>query len=341
MAADLCIYGSEWGFVSAHALRSCMECTALCGGHQRNEGGKGKSEIWREKGSRDRSTVVGDGDVVLRSRCTLKKLVAVNGRMTARQREAVEGTVLRPCLEYCDIDMERHLTLALIRCWVPRWKAFRIAGRRVPFSRFDVALMTGLPATGRRVELDGEEVSSEVGLLIRGRMAEWEEQVMGRRVPGRSGKKRRFFRNYVAAMASLCEDTSDDDRVGLWLQIYAFMILSGVLFPRTPYGAAWSLLHYVADINTMREYAWAEAVWRVLVETIEDTQKKLSEGPLSEVQLNGFCVLIQVIINIFVCINKHISCNVSSSGDGILCRCGFMNTFVDLLKKRTVGFPVL
>ena len=68
---------------------------------------------------------------------------------------------------------------------------------------FDVALMTGLPATGRRVELDGEEVSSEVGLLIRGRMAEWEQQEMMRRVPGRCGKKRRFFKNYVAAIGRI------------------------------------------------------------------------------------------------------------------------------------------
>jgi len=133
----------------------------------------------------------------------LKKLVAVNARMTATQRAAVEGTVLRPCLKYCDIEMKRHLTLTLIKCWVPRWKAFRIGGRRVPFSVFDVALMTGLPATGRRVELDGEEVSSEVGLLIRGRMAEWEQQEMMRRVPGRCGKKRRFFKNYVAAIGRI------------------------------------------------------------------------------------------------------------------------------------------
>jgi len=33
---------------------------------------------------------------------------------------AVEGTILRPCLEYCDNGTERHLTLALIKCWVPR-----------------------------------------------------------------------------------------------------------------------------------------------------------------------------------------------------------------------------
>jgi len=60
-----------------------------------------------------------------------------------------------------------------------------------------------------------EEVSVEVGLLIPGRRAEWEEQEMGRRVPGRYGKKRRFFRNYVAAMASLHDDNSDDDQVSM------------------------------------------------------------------------------------------------------------------------------
>jgi len=58
-----------------------------------------------------------------------------------------------------------------------------------------------------------------------------------------------------------------------------------------------TLLLYVEDMNSMMEYVWAEAVWRVLVETIEDTQRKLSEGPLSEVQLNGFCVLNKVMIN--------------------------------------------
>ena len=66
------------------------------------EGGNGKSEVRRGKGRGHCWTSGEDNDVVLRSRCTLKKLVAVNGRMTATQRAAVEGTVLRPCLQYCD-----------------------------------------------------------------------------------------------------------------------------------------------------------------------------------------------------------------------------------------------
>jgi len=37
VVADLCIFYSKWCFVSAHALRSCLEFIALCGRHERNE----------------------------------------------------------------------------------------------------------------------------------------------------------------------------------------------------------------------------------------------------------------------------------------------------------------
>lgn len=114
---------------------------------------------------------------------------------------------------------------------------------------------------------------------------------MASKVPGRLGKKRRFFRNYVASMAKLCEENNGDEQVGLWLRLYVFMVLSGVLFPRTPYEAAWSMLHYIEDVDGMASYAWVEAMWRVLVETMEDTQR--IDGSLSEVQLNGFCLIIQ------------------------------------------------
>ncbi|KAJ8427790.1 hypothetical protein Cgig2_032849 [Carnegiea gigantea] len=51
---------------------------------------------------------------------------------------------------------------------------------------------------------------------------------------------------------------------------------------------------YMKDVRRMGKYAWAEAMWCVLVEAIEEIQRKL-EGPVSDVQMNGFSVLIQVI----------------------------------------------
>ncbi|KAJ8421573.1 hypothetical protein Cgig2_028557 [Carnegiea gigantea] len=152
---------------------------------------------------------------------------------------------------------------------------------------------SGGQCRGQIVDLDGDEVRTDVGTMVRDHMVEWEREEMVTRLPGRSRKKRRFFRNYVSAMVALCEENKEDDRVRLSVRIYAFTIMSGVLFPGAPYGVAWGMLQYVEDIQRIGEYNWAEAVWRVVVNTIEDTQKKLCAGPLTEVQLNGFCLLIQ------------------------------------------------
>ena len=38
--------------------------------------------------------------------------------------------------------------------------------------------------------------------------------------------------------------------------------------PRTP--SAWSVQKYMEDVHGMSKYAWAEAVWHILVEAIEE-----------------------------------------------------------------------
>ncbi|KAJ8423597.1 hypothetical protein Cgig2_030663 [Carnegiea gigantea] len=168
----------------------CRSTRSASKGYKAGQGkgkGKGKATTCRTQCQHE-GPRVGESDVILRSRCALRKLVMVNKGMSNRQREAVMGTVWRPLLQYREIGMERHLPLALIKYWVLRWKAFRIGGGRVPFSVFDVALFTSLPATRRRVELEGEELSMEVGILVRGCVADWEEEEMASRVPGRLGR---------------------------------------------------------------------------------------------------------------------------------------------------------
>ncbi|KAJ8432869.1 hypothetical protein Cgig2_033874 [Carnegiea gigantea] len=69
--------------------------------------------------------------------------------------------------------------------------------------------------------------------------------------------------------------------------------MSGVMFSRTPYGAAWSVQKYMEEVRGMGEYVWAEAVCRILIEAIQEMQRKL-EGPVFDMQMNGFSLLIQV-----------------------------------------------
>jgi len=67
--------------------------------------------------------------------------------LSEAQREAIWGTVL----EYKKFVMDWFLVQALIQAWNPDSSTFMIGRREVQFSYYDVALVTGLPATGREV----------------------------------------------------------------------------------------------------------------------------------------------------------------------------------------------
>ncbi|KAJ8427850.1 hypothetical protein Cgig2_012550 [Carnegiea gigantea] len=176
-----------------------------------------------------------------------------DGFMFDKEGRGLRGVVL----------VSRELTAALVKAWVPQRKAFRLARRLMPFSVYDIALFTGLPVTETSDNLKSEK-----------------------------GRKRPVFRNYVKVMKKLLDANKEPEKLGLWLSLYAWRVMSGVMFPRTPYGATWSVQKYMEDVHRIGEYAWAEAVWRVRVEAIEEMQRKL-EGPVFDMQMNGFSLLIQ------------------------------------------------
>jgi len=79
----------------------------------------------------------------------------------------------------------------------------------------------------------------------------------------------------------------------VWLKLYAWFVLSGVLFLRSVYAAAWELERYADDVGGMSKYAWAEAIWQYLVEALDDMQCRLQHA-VSEIQFNGFSLLLQL-----------------------------------------------
>jgi len=268
---------------------------------KRKRTGLNEGRRWRRKAAGD--GVVNDVDVVphkgevavsVRGRCTLEIICAFKKTFEKHHVEALERTILKPVLQYKAFPMQRELTTALVLAWVPRRRGFRIGGRVVPFSVFDVALFAGLPATGEMVQFGEDDDTSEVGSMVRQRMAEYVQAKQGKLKRGYGSKKPKVFRNYIKVMRKLCEANRGEDQVGLWLQLFAWMVMSGLFFPRTPYGAAWGVEKYVHDVTGLGKYNWAEAVWRVVVESLDEMQQKLGRGDVSDVQMSGFTLLIQV-----------------------------------------------
>jgi len=213
--------------------------------------------------------------------------------MTEYQKDAVGGSVLAPMLKYYSFSIERNLAIALVKAWVPRRRAFRLGEQLVPFSVFDVALMTGLPAIGERVIFNEEHVTTEIGDLVRERVHEVEQQELRRRKVQGGMKENRVYKNFVAAMVYLWERSAGEEQLQLWQKTYAWFVPSGVFFPRDVDAAAWELERSANDVARMSKYAWAEAIWRYLVEALDDMQRRLAHA-VSEIQFNGFLLLLQV-----------------------------------------------
>ena len=136
---------------------------------------------WRRKAAGDGFALDKDGragrSVVLvsvRGRCTLDKICKFNKTVQPYHREAIEGTILKHILEYRSFPMQRDLTTALVKAWVPRRKAFRLAGRLVPFSMYDVTFFIGLPVMGKIVEFaEGDFSTTDIARMVRQRMAQY------------------------------------------------------------------------------------------------------------------------------------------------------------------------
>ena len=165
-------------------------------------------------------------------------------------------------LKYTKFVMEQNLALTLVKCWVLRSRAFRLVDRLVPFSVFDVVLLTGLPTTGEMVLFEDDGTMIEIGEMVRKRVEE--EELRRRKVGGRS-RENWVYQSGVAAMVYLLERNAGEEQLELWLKLYAWLVLSGLLFPREVYGAVWELQRYGNDVHGMSCYAWVETVWHYIV----------------------------------------------------------------------------
>ena len=195
--------------------------------HADSAEGSGKGESWKRRrepimeGRRWRQKAAGDrlmfdkkgrgfrGVVLVsvRGSCTLEKICRFNKTLELYKKEVLEGTILKMILEYHHFSMQRELTAALVKAWVPRKKAFRLVGRLVPFSVYDVALFTGLLVTGKIVECGEDDLSTTVlARMVRLRMAQYVTEKSDN-LKSEKGRKRLVFRNNIKVMKKLLDAT--------------------------------------------------------------------------------------------------------------------------------------
>ncbi|KAJ8423848.1 hypothetical protein Cgig2_000974 [Carnegiea gigantea] len=229
-------------------------------------------------------------DVIIRHRCTLEAVCALNNELDDDRKHVVRDTVWRLVLEYRSFTMDEHLVRALIECWNSDTKSFKIRRREVPFSLYNVALITGLPTHGKPVSFQRSEASGEVEELLKGAINDYVSRERGKRRTLQ--KDMQICRNYIPVLFKLCRSNNTRDKVGIFTKLYALLDVRRLLFPRCAGGVAWDLISMVEDVKSMGEYNWAETTWMFLVEAIEEAKEKMHIA--RNVQINGFAMILQV-----------------------------------------------
>ena len=155
-----------------------------------------------------------------------------------------------------DVVVSRNLIDHLVRYWDEEAKVFNIKGRTLHFTEQEVALITGLPAKGERVEVLPS---------------------LTRRPEGQ------FFRKYFAARRAdipHIEEMIDKLSAGELkmeeediARMIICLLFSTVLFPHSTRAVHPSLYRYIDDLPRLRSYNWAGAIHKMLVSGITHTSR--------------------------------------------------------------------
>jgi len=198
----------------------------------RRERTAAREDVGKEEAGEVEGTM---GEVpVVRHRCAFDSICTLVDQLSEEQREAIRGTVWGPVLEYKKFAMDRFLVQALIQLWDPQSLSFRMGRRQVQFSQYDVALVTGLPATGREVVFSRGETVGEVEQLVMAAMEEKLEKERGKRRGNRA--ESRMYRNYIAVIIELCKKYSSGDSIPMFRKLFSLLVVSGLYFARTAGG---------------------------------------------------------------------------------------------------------
>ena len=168
------------------------------------------------------------GDYVVWHRCAFESICPLVNELSDAQRKSIWGTVWGPVLEYKRFVMGRFLVQALIHAWNPDSSSFMICGRELQFSYFDVALVMGLPTTGREVVFRRDDSAGEVEQVVMVAMEARLERERQRRRGDRTDI--RIYRNYVAIMIELCRQHNIGDNLPMFQKLFSLLVLSGLFF---------------------------------------------------------------------------------------------------------------
>jgi len=82
-------------------------------------------------------------------------------------------------------------------------------------------------------------------------MAEYVEAKQAKLMRVKGNKKPKVFRNYIKVMRKLCKANKVEEQVGLWLQLFAWMVMTNerIVFSKDTVRSSMGVEKYVEDVG--------------------------------------------------------------------------------------------
>ena len=83
---------------------------------------------------------------------------------------------------------------------------------------------------GKKVEFGEDDLSAtKLARMVQLHMAQYVIEKSGK-LKREKGRKKSVFENYIKVMKKLLDANKESEKLGLWLSLYAWMVISGVMF---------------------------------------------------------------------------------------------------------------
>ena len=186
--------------------------------------------------------------------------------------DLLKETAFHLLFEGRHVVVARNLLDVLLDCWDERLMVFNIKGRRLSFTEQDVALITGLRASGEIVNWkspDGKLLAPE-GSFYR-----------------KFFSTRRPDRQSIEELLDKClrgvADLSDDDMV----RIIVLHMFSTTLFTQSSRTVPTKLCDYLDDLSQLSKYNWPGAIHKMLVSKMSHSSRCLHSRSSGETSSGG------------------------------------------------------
>ncbi|KAK1314291.1 hypothetical protein QJS10_CPA06g01055 [Acorus calamus] len=200
--------------------------------------------------------------MTIKTRCTTTRTVDIIKEWELNEKplhvEAIRSTPFGRFIDIPPMRIKKCLLEKILSIWNPQRESFVVKGRKLRFTASDVAIIFSLSARGKPVDLESKSPTS---VFYHQYFTSQNEKY-----PTASAIKK-------VMKALVAKD--DEKSVKDFARLFILHLFATFLFCTSNYACLFGLVDIVNDLDSIGEYAWAQAIHLDVVKAIKRSSRNI------------------------------------------------------------------